>query len=327
MAPNDKASYLFNSISDSIAYGKEKLLGTGVNVAAGDVRCFRKSNGEIGLVIPATKEEYAVFNPDMQSHALHLTKLKIHESGELQYEARLSLKDKNQKTIFYYFIDEVLEFLAANPTSGINEVAAHVARWRRLFAGGSFSPMSISEEVGLLCELHLLLELTEAGIPGALERWVGPENANHDFEFPTFSIECKGSRALERMSVEIHGERQLIPTDDKDLFLEFRRYQLNPDGQLSIPALVGELLELGAVNPETLLSKLRLVGCDPFNVTAEDSFNKFFAIDQFAFHVTEEFPRVVIRNDNNRINNVRFSIDLAGPTSVPGYLDSTPYFN
>lgn len=329
MAINDRAEKLFRAIQDDPARtGFETHIGTGVSIPAGQVKCFKKPNGEIGLIIPAREPEYRTFKPDTKSQAIHLTKLKSRESDLTSlFEARLTLRDPAQRPVFFFFVDRILAHLDESTDATVADVSALLAKWRRFFSSSTKGDFSLTSEVGLLCELHLLLELLNARVPGALERWVGPENSTHDFEFPDFSIECKASTSMESLAVSIHGERQLRRVGDKPLYLEFRRYQLDPDGPISVPSIVEDLLLQDKVNPEMLISKVRAVGCDPFVIDAESHFNHFSAIDQYHFEVTEEFPHVEVKNDDQRISNLRFTIDLAGPMSICGYIPRLPFLD
>lgn len=325
----DNAEYLFKALSpnDSVlSINEEVTLETGVQLETGSVLCFSDYNGHIGLIIPADADQFERFNEDRKSRAIQLTRRKSQARGEVtRYQARLILRDHNQRAVFYAFADKVLEFLDGNPAAKISDVAALLVRWRSFFSGSTGFTIDSSVELGLLCELEVLLQLHEDGVPQAVEAWYGPFGDRHDFVLPDVVLECKASESSERMQLTIHGAQQLEPVSGKPLRLVFRRYQRHPDGGLSIPSLVEELQTYPSFNVEAFLERLSKLGIDVFNPQHRDAFNHFFAVDVHEFDITDEFPKVVVENSDERIQNLQYNIDLAGPSSVPGYQEKPQY--
>lgn len=325
----DNAEYLFKALSpkeSSLGINEEVTLETGVQLDTGMVLCFSDYNDHIGLIIPADADQFERFNEDRKSRAIQLTRRKSQAQGEgTRYQARLTLKDHNQRTVFYAFADKVLEFLDGNPSAKVSDVAALLARWRSFFSGSSGFSIDSSVELGLLCELEVLLQLHEDGVSQAVEAWYGPFGDRHDFVLPDVVLECKASESSERMQVTIHGAQQLEPVSDKPLRLVFRRYQRHPDGSLSIPSLVEELQTYSSFNVEAFLERLSNLGIDVFNSQHRDAFSRFFPVDVHEFVITDKFPKVLVENSDGRIQNLQYNIDLAGPSSVPGYQENPQY--
>ncbi|MEX3559590.1 PD-(D/E)XK motif protein [Corynebacterium sp. LK2522] len=321
MAQLSNAKSLFRTISES---DDLTLFGSGVFVEAGEVSCCSFPDGRIGLVIPLTPHEVEYFSADTRSKAIHLSLLNLKGSDHRGSKyANLDLHDPSQVEMFYVFADEVLAYLDTTPNAAMADVAALLSRWRRFFSPAPLRSLSLEEQLGLLCELEVLNKLLDEGNHLAIDRWVGPENAQHDFEFPEYSIECKASASVNHMQTTIHGATQLERTQDKSLHLVFRRYQRDPDGALSVPVLVKKLAEHPQMKVDLLWQKLHNLGIDYASLREPEAFFSFNSIDAFQFEVTDEFPHVNLEKAENRIANLQFTLDLSDPKSLPGHEDTT----
>lgn len=323
----DKAEFLFKATRSEagLNHGQEWVLDTGIEIDEGPVRCFAHESGQIGLIIPSAKEHFEAFQEDRKSTAIHLIKGKQQTDARTLFHTRLTLRDWHQKTIFYFFCDQILKFLDDTPHATPADIAAQLANWRRFFAGHGATKISQEIEVGLLCELEVLLQLFEDGHPNPIEAWHGPLNDRHDFELSESAVECKASASAEKMHLTIHGTFQLQTLNNKPLHLVFRRYSKHPDGDVSIPLLLDKLQEFSNFNIELFLERSQNLGIDFFNAQARSSFERYFAIDVYQFEVSDDFPHVKLTNDDNRIQNLQYTIDLAGPSAVLGFVP-TPTF-
>ncbi|WP_286953270.1 MULTISPECIES: PD-(D/E)XK motif protein [Corynebacterium] len=324
----DRAAFLFQAArkDDSLKPGQEWVLESGVEIEAGPVICFVQENGEIGIDIPCSAKDLEIFTEDRRSLAIHLTKSsRLNSNGVRAFQTRLALKDLNHEAIFYFFIDEILNFLDENPHTGPQDVAGQLAKWRRLFAGAKHAPISPETEVGLLAELEVLIGLFEDNSPHPLESWFGPQSGKHDFEFSDCAVECKATSSAERLLATIHGADQLDTLNDKPLVLVFRRYERHLDGPISIPNLIEKLNAFSEFDVERFIEQTQEFGIDFFSKQNRQKFGSYFAVDVHEFEITPDFPQVKLVNDQNRIQNLSYSIDLAGPASVPGHRDFSTY--
>lgn len=322
MSVLSKSEFLFQAVSknQNLNNGEEWALSTGVEIPAGAVQCFSDYAGKIGLIIPTSQEEFDTFVDDRKSKAIHLTRRKVVNNRiDTDFQARLILRDLNQRSIFYFFVDELLGFLDGKENASITDVSAFLAKWRHFFSSDKQFVIDPQIEVGLLCEMEVLLGLLRDEVPNAVESWYGPEKTRHDFLLNNCAIECKGTASADRMLVSIHGRNQLETPNNKPLYLVFRRYNRHPDGALSIPSLVEELQTYSAFNIESFTEKMHLLGIDIFDEAHSKAFNNYFAVDVHEFEITEEFPRVEVKDPANRISDLQYKIDLAGPRSIPGY--------
>lgn len=299
------------------AVSHEVQASSGIETPQGPVSCYRKPESEIGLVIPLSEVESATFRPDVQSQAIKLTRLKVNGSPSV----RLSLHAPHHRETFYIFADEVLQAIQKEPEAAVNQAAVLLQRWRQFFALAETSEFSIEKEIGLLCELEVLDQLLDSGVEDAIQRWAGPDRARHDFLLRECAIECKATRQANGLTVSIHGSHQLEPNAEQPLILLVRRYEIHPDGQLSVPELVHRIRQHSHVSVELLLTKLTQVGVTLADHQENSVFHRFSPREHYEFDVTEDFPRITPVGLADRVQNVRYSLDLADPESIPGFRD------
>lgn len=317
MPLKNQAELLFNRVKTHQLQKEVGLLSTDIQVDAGVVQVFGDQNGDIGLWIPISDEEHRQFRPDTRSAALRLTA--PHVDG-VQH-IRLALTEPRQERIFVVFVDEILSTLESNPNNPASTVSSMLKRWRDLFRE-SLKPITWSREqdLGLLCELEVLLALYERQIPSLLERWTGPEGLPHDFELETESLECKATRSMNGLKVSINGVAQLNPTPGKELRLIARSYTENPDGEISVDKMLDKIFKLDGIDTDVLVRKLQKLGCPYLSKDGKPYFNQYDAVESFEFQVNDEFPRITNIGPAERIQQVSYVLDLSGPSTVPGYL-------
>lgn len=325
MPARSSSEFLFDALeSEPFESNNEHSITTGVETDFGQVRCFHKpESGEIGLIIPCSQAQYEAFKPDKRTQAIHLTRLLIGRDPQV----RLSLKEPRQSRVFYLFVDDLLSKLDERPKNGPHTASLSLDNWRRFFKTSIGSGLTVEEEIGLLCELEVLDALIRSGETEAVDRWVGPLLRHHDFEFSDFSIECKATRSSTSLAIAIHGAEQLTPTGNKRLTLVVRKYQSDPDGFLSVPSMCEQIVSRADVPVAAFMEKVRLLGIDPWNPLQLDQFSRFNPLEAIEFDIVEKFPRVRLEDNDHRITNVQYSIDLAGAPSIPGFKAVPSYLN
>src|SRR5699024_11415550 len=112
---------------------------------------------------------------------------------------------------------------------------------------------------------------------------------------------------------------QLNPPPGKDLRLLVRSYADSPDGSLSVLKIIYKILNLDEHDTDVFIDKLQKMGCPAFEIDAETYFGRFDPVESFEFQVNEEFPRITNIGPSERIQQVSYSLDLSGPSTVPGY--------
>ena len=107
----------------------------------------------------------------------------------------------------------------------------------------------------------------------------------------TRAVEVKTTAAHTARVVSIHGVDQLLAPAGGKLCLHFVRVEAVPEGQLSIPGLVDELLELGCAS-ERLFAGLADVGISGVDLVGLKAF-RFDVRERRTFAITADTPRIV----------------------------------
>ncbi len=111
-----------------------------------------------------------------------------------RWAVSLSLSQASLAGQFATLCDKIIELgaLQAPSTDAGTFLLNQVARWHRLLAVGSDGLLSAEQQRGLFGELVVLDEaITQLGVDGAVDGWVGPDDAPQDFVFSPFFIEVK----------------------------------------------------------------------------------------------------------------------------------------
>lgn len=124
------------------------------------------------------------------------------------------------RDLFPYFHGFALSVADRIQLDGLDSNAAVnecVTRWRDLLQQvGRLSP---EQELGLLGELWLLCHrIKRRGPADALESWMGPTGAAHDFRFEGVEVEVKATRSEHRAHI-ISSETQLVASAGCSLYL------------------------------------------------------------------------------------------------------------
>jgi len=317
MGIKNRAQHLFNAVKDHELQKRVAMVSTDVKVDAGEVMVFRNYLDDIGLMIPVSDDQFASFRSDTRSATLRLTSQHVDDAPHI----RLALSEPRQEKIFAVFVDEILSALEVDPSTPGGTVSIMLKRWRELFKE-SRQPIvwTREQDLGLLCELEVLDALYHVQTPDLMRRWTGPEGLPHDFELSSESLECKSTSSMNGLRVSINGIPQLNPTTGKDLRLIVRSYADSPDGSLSVLKMIDKILDLDDLDTDVFIEKLQKMGCPAFEIDAETYFGRFDPVESFEFQVNEEFPRITNIGPSERIQQVSYSLDLSGPSTVPGYL-------
>lgn len=288
-----------------------------------EVALFRDVSGDFGIAIPATRDEFDRIQVDRRGLTIELTRAVASSRPEL----RLTLRDSSQLELFSVFVEEVNSYLLQQPSSPVAGVIRLYNRWKRLFADVALpQPISINEEIGLLCELEVLAELLNRGESPTC--WTGPHFDRHDFKLPNQSIECKATTSGSGLRVAVHGSQQLTPLPGLPLVLAVRQYEIAPSGDISIPRLTRLILDIPFPDQDLFLAQLRKFNLDVNSILrSPEKFRTYRAIGAFEFDVIEDFPRIREVDIVSRVQNVDYVLDLSEPATVPGLRDSNEFFD
>lgn len=289
-------------------------LTTGHANSAGELRIFEDVDGQMGLFIPLGSLDPSTIGPDRESRAITLQMLKSSNPRTLE----LRLENSALESVFHVFVDTYLKKVRSDPERAASLAADQLKRWRALFLPASRNSLSEEEEIGILCELQELQVLLEDEGEEAFYRWTGPGRQAHDFRFEDRAIECKATRISTGLHVTINGSRQLSPEPGRRLFLVVRKYESSPNGEFTLREVVHELARDSRVPTDELLKNLAAVG---FSLTGVDQQreHRYRLTQRSVFEIGPGFPRLLVDDPSDRINQVKYSIDLTPPKEIPGF--------
>ncbi|WP_238162355.1 PD-(D/E)XK motif protein [Cohnella sp. AR92] len=150
----------------------------------------------------------------------------IGQRGDGKWALAFRLIRNENEEVFIWLCCDLIESSRnqTNSKSGIQYVMKRYKQWSRLMEQQKIGLLSESERKGLLGEMiHLQICMSEGvSVQAAVESWMGPEDADQDFIFPTTWHEVKalgiGSKtvsisSLEQLNVALPGALVLYFVD------------------------------------------------------------------------------------------------------------------
>lgn len=144
--------------------------------------------------------------------------------------------------VFERLCADVIDRLDA-ATTAVATVKSTLDDWRALFSGGE-KDLRRESAIGLLGELEVLTNLARQEPVAALESWVGPSKALHDFTFNGTCLEVKSTSSQDGGRVTISSMDQLDPQTANVLYLAVVHLRADSSGP-TIDDRIRILLELG----------------------------------------------------------------------------------
>jgi hypothetical protein len=296
--------------------GNVRTHGTGRNTAEGEILVAVDENGARTLLFPVGDDDG--FAPD-SSTKVHLgTRLLRWSGGEGTFVAVTCQVDR-LKPVFTTLAEDMLEAAegATNPGAVIRQI---LDEWRDLLSAEAGSLLPRHRVVGLIAELLTLRDVLSHDPTRDVGVWTGPDEALHDLRRAGSALEVKGSLIREGLYVEIHGLRQLEAPAGGDLHLLLHRLEEDPGGDLSLPGLVHEILDLGVSRHEFV----ELLGRAGYDIADEADYatRRFRRVEARGYKIDEAFPRVVPGSFSAGdapagVMLVRYTVDLTGPSPTP----------
>ncbi|MDD3030558.1 MAG: PD-(D/E)XK motif protein [Alphaproteobacteria bacterium] len=190
---------------------------------------------------------------------------------------------------------------------------SRILAWQNFMKRGKHRILSEEEETGLYGELTVLETLLsdEMFFGTSVEKWDGPLEGIHDFNFGDWAIEVKSTLANGNgFPAHIGGMDQLDTQSLRSLFLLGLRLRLASSG-MNLPdkakLIRKKICSLGML-PDAYDSRLISAGL------AENDYEKytrkFELVDTRYYNVVDDFPRLVRRNVRSEIRSLRYQLDL-----------------
>ena len=191
---------------------------------------------------------------------------------------------------------QIAESLAHDDISKSESVRRILARWRYFWGRPAGNVLSQDEIIGLFSELWFLLHwlLPFMGAAPACISWRGPHAGRHDFEWPGYSVEVKGTTLVGGRKHRIHGIEQLSAPEHGRLFLFSMRLRVENGATNTLPGLIGMCRDKLADDIEALEmfeDSLAMTGYSPAH---DEEYEKLRlrVIDGVMYRVESLFPRI-----------------------------------
>lgn len=198
------------------------------------------------------------------------------------------------------------------PEAALHVALTHIKRWKAFMAGRNARLLSAEEIRGLFAELTFLTSLYREKLShaDAVSAWTGADRVHQDFVFADRAVEVKSLAGTDRSTVRISSEDQLESIQDL-LFLVTYRLRETPDSEQArslnelVLAIEGELQDADTI--EEFGRKLAAYGYAPLQ---EYDKPRFLVSGEQAYHVVEDFPKIVRSGLPAGVTRVKYQIDI-----------------
>lgn len=286
---------------------------TADSTAVGKILAAIDERGARAVLFPTTDDD--AFAPDVSTR-VHLERRQLQWSGGDGTFVTVTCVVERLKPVFTTLAQDMLESASGSPHPG-NVLRRVLDEWRDLLAADRRPLLGKRRLVGLIAELLTVREVLRHDPRRDITMWTGPDAAVHDLRKDGGALEVKGSLVREGMLTEIHGIHQLEPPQPHgELHLVLHRLDEAPDGELTAPDLVQDILGLG-VDRHAFVERLGRTGYDMADET-EYAQRRFRSVERRVYVVDAAFPRLVpgsfISGDvPPGVLLVRYTVDLTGP--------------
>jgi hypothetical protein len=280
----------------------------------------RKGNGNeesllIGIAGAPAPDESQL--PRSQGFVFVRTDLAGDTSGHTWFA--LSRKANGQLPMF--------TLMAADLTSLVAKVAlqdgpqiytsliARIRGWQEFMKRDRSGVLSADEEVGLIGELHVLMNLIAGGLSpvDAVDAWVGPDDGLHDFVIGTGGVEAKTTVAPVGFIAEIGSLDQLDDALYRPLYVAALRLSQSATGK-TLPEHFEAILEETRDAGVAPLLESRLLSAG-YVESMREHYTRRFILKELTYRLIDESsPRLTRSNVPVPVHRVQYSLDL---DSVP----------
>jgi hypothetical protein len=231
------------------------------------------------------------------------------------------LRDRTFGDVFTALAEDVASKVGATSDApgAMAALLGRLQRWQRFLAVGR-EGLGAEAQRGLWAELHVLVRHVAARMPAAtaVAGWKAPGGTHQDFQFPTASVEVKGTSAKQPHSVRINSERQLDATGTGRLFLHVvildeRDVPEADDLGTTLPGMVHaarSAFSRDAVASGMFEDRLLAAGWLDADAPRYEGRRWTVRVEQ-TYAVTEGFPRITETTLPPGIGSVSYELSLA----------------
>lgn len=255
--------------------------------AWGSAQVAVDSAGHRHVLVPVAPESEIA--SDDKSVGIHLGPYTLEADGTRMRFLDLACRRPDLFDVFSTIATEVVEAIGPNNAGPSGVAIGVLERWRALLARAPSTTPSTEVLVGLWGELFHLREVCRID-PLGVPAWRGPRGAVHDFRVANDAFEVKATLVRGGWRASISGLDQLETPTPGSLHFGILRLEELPGGGLSVPALIDEIVALGA-DAALLHDLVSRAGLGTEQLVAAREWG-FRLLDHRVWHVDEAFPRM-----------------------------------
>lgn len=225
-----------------------------------------------------------------------------------KYQLGFHLHDKKMNSIFYKFVDDLVESTRSVPIeNGMDKICDRYELWKKLFYKGRQDLLSESQIIGLIGELLFLKDvmLEKYTAIEAINSWSGCDNTHKDFSVDNDWYEVKVTK-IGALTVKISSLNQLDSIAPGYLVVyEFEKMSESYNG-LTLNTVVNSVLSmLSNELQDKLIEKLKTAGY--YYNDKYDEYSYRFAGVNYYF-VDKRFPKISRFDIPNAIVRIEYEI-------------------
>lgn len=202
----------------------------------------------------------------------------------------------------------------AAPQEGAQIYTSLIARirgWQEFMKRDRSGVLSADEEVGLIGELHVLMNLMAGGVSpvDAVDAWVGPDDGLHDFVIGTGGVEAKTTVAPVGFVAEIGSLDQLDDSLYRPLYVAAVRLSQSATGK-TLPEHFEAILEETRDAGVAPLLESRLLSAG-YVESMREHYTRRFVMKELTYRfIDESSPRLTRSNVPLPVQRVQYALDL-----------------
>lgn len=201
----------------------------------------------------------------------------------------------------------------ANDQVVAQEILNRINKWRGLFEKAKSEGLTPEEQRGLFGELFFLNTwITNSGsFPDhCIKSWLGPERSMRDFQIESWAVEVKTTSGKNHQKIHISNERQLDPTNLKNLFLFHVSLEIQQENGITLNEMVDSVRKMiGSSSVMLMEFEVKLQEYGYFSHHSKQYENTGYQIrEDSCFEIRDDFPRIEEKDIKNGVGDLKYSI-------------------
>ena len=285
----------------------------------------KAARGFLGLALPERQRQLLVQLPagaDVQASSFprwHGLQIDLFEGDVGDVKAgrfcTFGERGRSSSDVYTALIEDLWSSISglADWAAVLAELRHRLGRWGDFFAEAGPLGLSLPAQRGLFGELCLIgTHLAPiAGVPQAVQVWVGQRHAHQDFQLSVAAIEVKTSIAKQLVDIRIANERQLDDRGLPALFLAVLLLTELENAGESLPQRVQKTRDLAQKAGCLHELEEKLLGAGYLEEQAA-LYRRGYIVRSFhVYRVRDGFPRLLEEDLPEGIGDVTYSLSLA----------------